>query len=322
MVLLDVKDLRMHYEVVDRGWVKAVDGVSLTLKKGESLGIVGESGCGKTSLAITIMRLLPNNAKILGGEVLLDGADLIKMSDNLLRKEIRWKRMSIVFQGAMNALNPVMRIGNQIAEAITSHEPVDKKDAFKGAQKILELVGIDPERAADYPFEFSGGMRQRAMIAMALALNPDVLIADEPTTALDVIMQAQVLMLIKRLQGEFDLSLLLISHDISMITEMCGKIAVMYAGEIIECAPSIEIYQNARHPYTQGLIGAVPSIRGAKRRIKSIPGSPPNLLSPPKGCRFHPRCSLSRDECTSKKPIKFEFSSDHYVYCHRALLEG
>ena len=318
MPVLQVEDLTMYYEIPFKGYVKAVDDISFTLEKGESLGIVGESGCGKSSLAITLMRLLPKNGRIIKGSVLLDGIDIYKLPEEKLRKEIRWKRISMVFQGAMNALHPIIKVGDQIVEAIMLHEDISKEEARRRAGDLLELVGIDRSRLDNYPFEFSGGMRQRAMIAMALALNPDVLLADEPTTALDVIVQAQILKLIKDLQSKFGISLVLISHDVSVIAEMSDKVAVMYAGKFQELGSAVDVFLNPLHPYTKGLLSGVPSVKGKPRRLKSIPGAPPNLLNPPKGCRFAPRCPFAKEKCFNEEPELVEINGNHYVRCHFA----
>jgi len=316
-VLLEVENLKMYYELLGKGFVHAVDGVSFSMDKGETLGIVGESGCGKSSLAITILRLLPINGKICEGKILLDGEDILSMDLERFRRDVRWKRISIVFQGAMNALNPVIKVGDQIAEAIMIHKKVSKREAMRRVVELLEMVGIDPSRANGYPFEFSGGMRQRAMIAMALALNPEILIADEPTTALDVIVQAQILKLIKDIQRKLKLSVILISHDISMVSELSDKIAIMYAGQIVEFGDIVDVYTNSLHPYTKALLSSVPSIREKRRKLKSIPGAPPNLLNPPSGCRFHPRCPFKIDLCIEKEPELVEASPHHLVKCHR-----
>lgn len=315
---LEIKNLKMYYQVVGRGWVKAVDNVSLEQFKNENMGIVGESGCGKSSLALSILRVLPQNARIVDGEIIFDGTDLVKAEEKDIRKNFRWKRISMIFQGAMNALNPLLTVGDQIAEAILVHEDVTKEEAWKRAEELIRIVGIEPSRVRHYPFEFSGGMKQRAVIAMALALNPDLLIADEPTTALDVIVQAQVIDLIRSLQKEFGLSLLLISHDVSLVFSISDRVAVMYAGEIVECGPTSEIYHASMHPYTHFLMESVPDIRTRKRSLGFITGVPPNLLDPPPGCRFHLRCPYAFDECTTTKPAMRLVSSDHSVACYRA----
>ncbi len=318
MKVLDVKDVKMYYEIPFRGYVKAVDGISFSLDVGESLGIVGESGCGKSSLGITLMRLLPNNGRLVSGQVLLDGVNIYDLPEDKLRKEVRWKKISMVFQGAMNALHPIIKVGEQIAEAIMLHTDTSKEEAWKRAGDLLELVGISRDRVDNYPFEFSGGMRQRVMIAMALALNPSILIADEPTTALDVIVQAQILKLIKDLQEKFGISLILISHDVSVIAEMSNYVAVMYAGMFQEYGSAKDVFLNPLHPYTKGLLSSVPSVKGKPRRLASIPGAPPNLLSPPKGCRFAPRCPFAKDRCFEEVPELKEVEPGHFVRCHYA----
>ncbi|MEM2292375.1 MAG: ABC transporter ATP-binding protein [Nitrososphaerota archaeon] len=314
--VLQVEDLFTYYRVL-RGWVKAVDGVSFKVEKGKALGLAGESGCGKTTVALSILKILPPGGQIVRGKILFDGLDIVKMEESELREKIRWKGISIVFQGAMNALNPVYKVGDQIAEAIITHEPdISKKDAVERAKKLLELVGIEPSRADNFPHEFSGGMKQRAMIAMALACNPKILIADEPGTALDVIVQAQVLKLMKELKERLGISMILISHDLSIISEVCDDIAIMYGGKIVECGDIYSVYTEPLHPYAKGLLQSFPSITGPKTRMTSIPGSPPDLLNPPGGCRFHPRCNYAIDICRKKEPPYLQIKKDHYVACH------
>ncbi|MCD6208895.1 MAG: ABC transporter ATP-binding protein [Thermoproteales archaeon] len=313
---LEVRDLRMYYEIEGKGWVKAVDGVSFTLKEEESLGIVGESGCGKSSLATTLLRVLPTNAKIFSGEVILDGVNILELPESRLRREVRWQKIAMVFQGSMNALNPIVKVGDQIVEAILTHKQMSKKRAWRRAEKLLKMVGLDPSIAHRYPFELSGGQKQRSVMAMALALRPKILIADEPTTALDVIVQAQILKLLKNLQREFGLSLIFISHDISAVSEVSDKVAVMYAGKIVEMGSAEDIFLRPKHPYTQALLRAVPSIREEKREFKSIPGTPPNLLNPPPGCRFHPRCPYAYSRCREEEPQLTEVEPGHLVACH------
>jgi len=317
MPLLTVDSLTMHYETL-RGWVKAVDDVSFTVEKGEALGLAGESGCGKSSVAYTLLRLLPSNAKIIRGSVVLDGIDLYSLSEEEMREQVRWKRISLVPQGAMNSLTPVYKVGEQISEAILTHENVTKEEAADRAARLISLVGIDPLRADDYPHEFSGGMKQRAMTAMALACQPDLVIADEPTTALDVIIQAQVHRLLKDLQGQLKLSLILISHDLSVVSEICDRVAIMYAGKIVEFGKTSEIFADPLHPYTVGLLGAFPNIDGKRRRLSSISGFPPDLLEPPPACRFHPRCPISRPICTQKEPILEQKKPERLAACHFA----
>lgn len=316
-VILDVRQLKTHY-YTQRGSVKAVDGISFKVGKGEALGLAGESGCGKTTAALTIMRILPSGGKIVSGEMLFHKEDLVKLKERQMR-EIRWKRISIVFQGAMNALNPLFKVGDQIVEAIVINErKMSKKDAQERAGKMLELVGIQPSRGKNYPHEFSGGMRQRALIAMALACNPDLLIADEPGTALDVIVQAQVLKLMSELKSKLNLSMILITHDLSIIAELCEKTAIMYAGKIVEQGDVVSIFKEPLHPYTQGLSRAFPSLKEARRRMMSIHGSPPDLLVPPSGCRFHPRCPKAMPICKEKEPetVKAGGGKNQYVACH------
>jgi peptide/nickel transport system ATP-binding protein len=319
-VLLDVKNLKMYYDVGST-YIRAVDGLSFSLSGAETLGVVGESGCGKSSLATTLLRLLPSNAKILEGEIIFKGIDLTKLPEEKMRKEIRWKNISIVFQGSMSALNPVIKVGDQVAEAILAHENgVTKKEALERAVEILAMVGLDKSVAKRYPFELSGGQRQRAVIAMALALRPKVVIADEPTTALDVIVQAQVLKLLESLQEKFGLSLMLISHDISVVSELSDRVAVMYAGKFVEIGPAESVLLKPAHPYTRLLIEAVPSVREAKKTLKYIPGQPPDLANPPSGCRFHPRCPYAMDVCRKEEPKLVEVEKNHYAACH--LLGG
>lgn len=316
--ILDVRNLKTYYHTL-RGPVKAVDDVSFEVKQGEALGLAGESGCGKTTVALSILRILPSGGKIVGGEILFRGDDLVKLEDDQMR-QVRWKRISTVFQGAMNALNPLFKVRDQISEAILTHETgVGKKQAHERTGRMLQLVGIQAKRGEDYPHEFSGGMRQRALIAMALACNPEFIIADEPGTALDVIVQAQVIKLMSELKEKLRLSMILITHDLSIISELCEKTAIMYAGKIVEKGDVASIYEQPLHPYTQGLLNAFPSIKEAKRRMASIHGTPPDLLQPPSGCRFHPRCSKAMEICKEQEPITTQVAKrDHYVACHLA----
>jgi peptide/nickel transport system ATP-binding protein len=316
MVLLDVQNLTTYYTTL-RGPVRAVEDVCFQLEKGEAMGLAGESGCGKTTVALSLLRILPYNGKIIRGKILLKQNDIVQLSESKMRKDIRWKSMSLIFQGAMNALNPVYKIENQIVEAIKVHEPdVSKSEAIERVGKLFEMVGVEASRAKNYPHEFSGGMRQRAMIAMALASNPDLVIADEPGTALDVIVQAQVLKLLNELKKSLNLSIIMITHDLSLITETCEKLVIMYAGNIAESGDIIAIHKKPLHPYTQDLISAFPNIRAEKHRMTSIPGSPPDLLKPPPGCRFHPRCKYAMDICRKEIPELKEADKDHYVACH------
>jgi len=315
MPILQLDNLTTNYHTA-RGWVRAAENVNLELEKGKALGLVGESGCGKTTIALSILKILPAGGRIRGGKILFDGQDLVPLNDKEMRK-IRWKGISIVFQGSMNALNPVFKVGGQIVEAIRLHEPdVSKSDAYKRAEALLEMVGVEPSRVNNYPHEFSGGMRQRALIAMALAANPKVLVADEPGTALDVIVQAQVLQLMRSLKEKLGLSMLMISHDLSIVAEVCERIAIMYAGKVVEYGDIDAIFKEPLHPYTQGLLGAFPGITEQRKKLISIPGQPPDLLNPPKGCRFNPRCPYAMDVCKEKDPqLEKVGSGDHYVSC-------
>ncbi len=313
--LLEVNNLKVYYDMM-QGSVKAVDDVSFKIRRGDAFGLAGESGCGKTTVALSIMKLLPKNGRIVSGEMVFEGIDLVKLNEEEMRK-IRWKRISMVFQGAMNALNPVHKVGDQIAEAILTHEKVTEEDALERAKKLLEMVGLPSDTVNNYPHELSGGMKQRVVIAMALACNPDLIIADEPTTALDVIVQAQILKLLDELRKKLNLSLILITHDLSVISELCNKIAIMYAGKLVEIGDVKDIYTNPMHPYTQGLINAFPSIEGPKKKLISIPGSPPDLLNPPSGCRFHLRCPHAMDICKREEPHLVEIDKKGwYVACH------
>jgi len=316
MSFLSVENLTTYYPT-KRGPVKAVESVSFQVKKGEAMGLVGESGCGKTTVALSIMRILPSRGKIMGGKILWKDVDLAKISEKRMRK-IRWKEISIVFQGAMNALDPLYRLGDQISEAILTHEPkVSKKEFMNRVVNLLRLVGLEPIRAKSYPHEISGGMRQRGLIALALACNPELLIADEPGTALDVIVQAQILSVMEDLRKKLNLGMILITHDLSIVADTCDKAAIMYAGKIVEYADVLDLFEKPLHPYTQGLIHAFPSIRSARTHMASIPGSPPDLLDPPKGCRFHPRCSYVKEICKKEEPILTRKSGkEHYVACH------
>ena len=299
-----------------RGWVKAVDGVSFRLNDGEALGLAGESGCGKTTTALSLVRLLPSNARIRkGSSIELFGIDLVPKTEDQLRR-YRWREISIVFQGAMNALNPVRRVGEQIAEPIEIRLGESKERAKQRAGELLELVGIPRKRAGAYPHELSGGMRQRAMIAMALACDPALVIGDEPTTALDVMVQAQILELLERLRRELGLSLILITHDLSVIAETCDRTLIMYAGKVAEEGPVSRIFTAPRHPYTQKLLGAFPNIQADRRSLDTIPGSPPDLRDPPPGCRFHPRCPVAMAVCREVVPPEVVFPDGVRVACH------
>jgi peptide/nickel transport system ATP-binding protein len=312
--LLVVENLSTEFALEDTT-VHAVDGVSFTLRDGEALGIAGESGCGKTTTALSLVRLLPTNGRIASGSVRMYGVDLIPKSENGLRR-YRWREISIVFQGAMNALNPVVRIGDQIAEPMEERLQLSKTEARKRARALLERVGIPRKRADAYPHELSGGMRQRAMIAMALACDPAIVIGDEPTTALDVMVQAQVLQLLEELREELGLSLILITHDLSVIAETCDRVMIMYAGRVAEEGPVRRIFAAPRHPYTQMLLRAFPNIHADRRTLGVIHGTPPDLRNPPPGCRFHPRCPMAMDICRVEQPPELTFPDGVRVACH------
>ncbi len=317
--LLEVRNLRTHFRL-DSGTVKAVDGVSFRLDYGEALGIVGESGCGKTTTALSLVQLLPSNATVVGGEINLMGIDLVKKNENQLRR-YRWREVSIVFQGAMNALNPVRRVVEQIAEPIQHRLGEPKGRALARARELLDLVGIPTQRGNAYPHELSGGMRQRAMIAMALACDPAIVIGDEPTTALDVMVQAQILQLLESLRTQLGLSLILITHDLSVIAETCDRVLVMYAGRVAEEGPVDEVFRRPRHPYTQKLLSSFPNIQADRRTLDVIPGSPPDLRTPPPGCRFAPRCSFAMPICSEVVPPETTFQGVR-VACHLYPADG
>jgi len=302
--ILEISDLRTYY-YTSRGIVKAVDGVTLDLKKSESLAIVGESGSGKSTLAYSITKLLPDNAQIVNGNIWLypEKIDLVKLSNDEMKK-IRGRRIGMVFQDPMTFLNPVMKVGDQIAEAIMYHQGSTKKEARLKAVELLEKLRI-PDAfnvASRYPHQLSGGMKQRVIIAIAVSCNPALLIADEPTTALDVTVQAEVLELLRSLINEFKMSLLLVTHDLGIVAEICDRVAIMYAGKIVEIADTYGLYSNPKHPYTIGLLNAVPSIYKSSNEIGGIKGAPPDLVNPPTGCRFSPRCPYVFDRCIREEP--------------------
>lgn len=293
---LEVKNLSMHYDTLD-GNVDAVKNISFNVKSGESFGLVGESGCGKTSVAMTLLQLQPENSVITEGSIKVDGEELIGLSENELRK-IRWDSISIVFQGAMNAWNPVIKVGEQIREAMREHNPESsKKENIEKINELFKMVGLDESIADRFPHELSGGMKQRAVIALALSCDPKIVIADEPTTALDVVIQDQILNEIKKVQDLLGLSLIYISHDIAVIAEMTDKIAVMYAGSIVEIGPTKSVFQNPKHSYTRALLDSTPSIHGEKKKLSSLDGEPPSLINVINGCSFSPRCPSPTAGC-------------------------
>jgi peptide/nickel transport system ATP-binding protein len=307
---LAVAGLKAYY-ATEKGPVRAVDGVNLQLSDGESLGIVGESACGKSTLGAALMRSMQAPGKIAGGSMTLDGVDLSNMPPPEFNSKIRWKKIAMVFQGAMNALDPVYTVESQLREVLREHRfegNVEEKVA-----ESLRQVGLEPSVAKRYPHELSGGMKQRVVIAMALLLEPDLLIADEPTTALDVLVQSQIIGLLKKLRREKGITIILITHDLALVSQIADKIAIMYAGQLVEIASTKDIYKNPRHPYTQALIAAVPKLRSNEKKIHFVKGSPPSLLNPPSGCRFYARCPHAMDVCKKDPP---EFQTDTgYVRC-------
>ena len=314
--LLSVEDLTMHY-FTSQGEVKAVDGISFSLKRGQSMGLVGESGCGKSSIAISLLKLLPDNGRLISGRVMLDGVDLVQMSETQIQK-VRWNRISIVFQAAMNSLNPVYKVGDQIIEAIETHMDLSRSQADQKVRDLFELVGLDSSFINRYPHEYSGGMKQRAVIAMALSCDPDIIIADEPTTALDVIVQDKILREIREIQKRFGMSMIYISHDMAVIAEVSDITGVMYAGKLVELGETVEIFQRPIHPYTQALMSAFPSVTGEKHELTTLPGEPPNLIDPPKGCRFNPRCLYATDICREEEPPIVR-RGEHWAACWNPL---
>jgi peptide/nickel transport system permease protein len=313
--LLSVRDLTVEYQT-DAGNFRAVENLTFNLEKGKSLGLVGESGCGKTTAMLAVLRLLPEVGRIIDGSVKFRDTDILRVPVSDIQN-FRWNNMSMIFQGAMSALNPTRTVGSQIEEAMQIHDWGSKLNIQEEVGRLLDLVGISPDRASQYPHEYSGGMRQRAMIAMALACRPDIVIADEPTTALDVMIQAQILDLLQDLQRELNLSIIMVTHDLGMVAELCDEVVVMYGGWLIEHASVDVIFNNPRHPYTQRLLGAFPDIENPGDELASIPGAPPSLDNLPKGCRYHPRCHKAVDRCSIETPSLYEISSGHVLRCLR-----
>lgn len=313
---LSVKDLTVQY-VTKEETVYAVNGISFNMEKGSTLGLVGETGAGKTTIARAILGILPTPpAEVRGGEILLEGKDILKMTEKEMR-EVRGNKISMIFQDPMTALNPVMTVGQQIEEVIEIHEKIGKAEARTRAEEMLEMVGIPAERYIEYPHQFSGGMKQRVVIAMALACNPDLLLADEPTTALDVTIQAQVLELMKDLHEKKNTSTILITHDLGVVAEMCDHVAVIYAGQIQEIGTLENIFDHPSHPYTVGLFGAVPTIDGNEEVLHPIHGLTPNPANLPSGCKFHPRCEFCTEECKTNEPELIEIAPGHYCRCSK-----
>jgi len=316
--ILQVNNLKVYY-YTSKGTVKAVDDISFFLRKGETLGLVGESGCGKTTTGVALLKMPTPPGKIAGGEIIIDNQNIVELSEKDVRKNVRWEKIAMVFQGAMNCLTPVYTIGKQMMETLTEHKQMNKEDAKKLIVKYLNLVGLPEHIVNRYPHELSGGMKQRVVIAMALFLEPKVIVCDEPTTALDVIVQAQIINLLKDLKQKLNLSFIFITHDLATEAEVSDRILVMYAGKVAEIGTNQQIYgkQGPMHPYTQKLLKATPRIHEKVDELSFIPGTPPDLLDPPKGCRFHLRCSEAMDICREKEPQLIEVEKDHCVACWR-----
>lgn len=316
--LLSIRNLAVRY-TSDSGTVQAVSGLNLDVGEGQTLGLVGETGAGKTTMAMSIMRLIASPpGKITGGEIFFEGTDLLKTSDSVMRK-VRGGKIAMIFQDPMTSLNPIMPVDEQVAEMIALHNKVSKQESLKRALAMLETVGIQPDRAGEYPHQFSGGMKQRVVIAIALACNPALLIADEPTTALDVTIQAQVLELMKNLKKKFNTAMIMITHDLGIVAETCDHVAIMYAGRVVEQADTISLYNDPRHPYTKGLFASIPNVEEERESLAVIPGLPPEPTNMPPGCPFHPRCSHAMERCKVEAPKPVTVSDGHMVAC---FLEG
>ena len=313
-LVLDVKNLTMRY-LTRKGPVYAVDDVSFHVGRGEPVGLVGESGCGKTSIALSLLRLLPDNAKIMGGKILLNGTDLVPLTYDEVRT-FRWRHISMVFQAAIDAMNPVYTVEDQILEAMRLHRPeLNDQEMDDKIDTLFERVGLDPAAKEQYPHQYSAGMRQRAIIAMALSCDPDIIIADEPTTALDVIVQDSLLQKVREIQRQLNMAMIYISHDLAVIAEVSERVGVMYAGQLAEMATTESIFHRPIHPYTLGLLSAFPSVVGEKTGLVQLPGEPPDLLSPPPGCRFHPRCHYATEICETSAPEFREHADGHFAAC-------
>jgi peptide/nickel transport system ATP-binding protein len=311
--ILSIEDLKTYFET-GKGTVRAIDGVTLKVRKAEFIALVGESGSGKTTLGLSIIRLLPPPGRIVSGAIVFDGRNLVQLKEEEMVR-LRGFRIGMVFQDPMTSLDPLSTVGSHVQETITAHEKITKEEASKRVAALLDSVGVMPERSKDYPHQFSGGMRQRIMIASAIALKPALLIADEPTTSLDVIVQAQVLDLLERLRDQFRMAVMLITHDLSLVLSRCDRVVVMYAGKVVELADSLELARNPLHPYTIGLLHSIPNIELEDQRIEYMEGSPPDLINPPTGCRFHPRCSRVMEVCRVRDPAVIEVGPGHLVAC-------
>jgi peptide/nickel transport system ATP-binding protein len=316
MALLTVENLSVGYHT-RKGFLKSVQGVSFALAEGESLGLVGESGCGKTTIGMSLMGLLPENAAVTDGRILFEDKDLLKLSKKEIR-QVRWKKIAMIFQAAMNALNPVHRVSEQIAEAILAHDTeISEETAMKQVESLFEVVGISPERMRDYPHQYSGGMKQRAIIAMALSCNPSLIIADEPTTALDVIVQDQILNAIKDFQKRLNVSLIFISHDIAVVADVCDSIGIMFAGQLVEYGNVKDVFDVPMHPYTRSLLASYLTLDKDIVQLDSKPGETPDLVNPTPGCRFSERCTVSKAACSLNTPEWIEISPTHKALCNQ-----
>ncbi len=312
--LLEIKDLQVLFKT-DDGIVKAVNGIDLSIEKGKTIGLVGETGAGKTTTALSIMRLIQTPpGKIVSGEIIFEGENLFEYSENDM-ESIRGSKISMIFQDPMTSLNPVMTVGDQISEVVQIHDNLDKKKSMEKAKEMLEMVGIPASRSHEYPHQFSGGMKQRVVIAMALACNPQLLIADEPTTALDVTIQAQVLNLMKDLREKYETSMIMITHDLGIVAEVCDEVSIVYGGEVIEHGNLVDIFDETKHPYTEGLFNSLPDINNRNIKLRPIKGQMPDPTQLPEGCCFHPRCGYAKEICSSRKPVKTVLNNTHYVKC-------
>lgn len=316
--ILEVKNLKIQF-FIRNGIVHAVDDISFHLKKGETLGLVGESGCGKTTTVMGLMNMVANPGRIVDGRILIHGHDLVTLTEEEMRNDVRWTRIAMVFQGAMNCLTPVYRIGRQMMETLRKHRTMDKKEARERIKKYVNLVGLSEDVINRYPHELSGGMKQRVVIATALFLEPEVVICDEPTTALDTVVQAQIINLMKKLKKKLGLSMIFITHDLAMEAEVADRVLIMYGGKVMEIGTNADIYgkQGPSHPYSEKLLGAIPRLHEKVRELAFIPGSPVDLVNPPAGCRFHPRCAYAFDRCKKEAPPLIELNDEHWTACWR-----
>lgn len=319
--LVEIRGLHIHY-ITDKETVRAVNGIDLTIGRGETLGLVGETGAGKTTTALGLLRLVPDPpGKVLAGEIYIDDESIMDMSTHDIRK-VRGDKISMIFQDPMTALNPIMTVGDQIAEVICEHSKCSKAEGAMQAVDMLQKVGIPPERAGEFPHQFSGGMKQRVVIAIALACNPELLIADEPTTALDVTIQAQVIDMMRDLKDEYGTSMLLITHDLGVVAEICDRVAIMYAGEIVEIGTLEDVYDHVAHPYTEGLFNSIPRLDIKSETLKPIMGLMPDPSNLPEGCKFHPRCPYATERCATENPGHVELHPGHLVKCHKYEVGG